>query len=205
VSRNRLLLFSMIRCSIVGWSVIRIGLSLSLSPSPSIQSTAPLLVCSIARWRCLAASRCISSRRRRFACFLESLVALSDLSFARFHKWSFHSRSAIGFSFSYSSIAVFLYRSACSSVQLSGHWMPHCRALCLMYEELTLLPLLCQTIFFHRSFHCRALFNSGEKSTSPIASFRHFFSAYNIPSFRIRSIRSISCSWSVERDVVEVA
>jgi hypothetical protein len=36
------------------------------------------------------------------------------------------------------------------------------------------------------------LFNSGEKSTSPMASFRHFFSAYNIPSFRIRSIRSKS-------------
>jgi hypothetical protein len=120
--------------------VIRIGLSLSLSPSPSIQSTAPLLVCSIAQRRCLAASHCISSRRRRFACFLESSVALSDLSFARFHKWSFRSHSAIGFSFSYSSIAVFLYQSACSSVQLSGHWMPHCRALRLMYEELTLLP-----------------------------------------------------------------
>jgi hypothetical protein len=29
--------------------------------------------------------------------------------------------------------------------------------------------------------------------------------AYNIPSFRIRSIRSISCSWSIERDVVKVA
>jgi hypothetical protein len=39
----------------------------------------------------------------------------------------------------------------------------------------------------------------------PIASFRHFFLAYNIPSFRIRSIHSISCSWSVERDVVKVA
>jgi hypothetical protein len=49
------------------------------------------------------------------------------------------------------------------------------------------------------------LFNSGEKSTSPIASFWHFFSAYNIPSFHIRLIHSISCSWSVERDIVEVA
>lgn len=88
VSRNRLLLFSMTRCSIVSWSLVRVGSSSSLSPSISIQSTAPFLAHSMAPRKCLAASRYISSRRRRFACFLESSVALSEQSFATFHRWS---------------------------------------------------------------------------------------------------------------------